>query len=61
MQSVLPVYTPALNKHSGFERENAVRRYFSQGFTNAEITGFLALQHGIVLLVRTLKRTTFGT
>lgn len=56
MQSVLPVYTPALNKHSGFERENAVRRYFSQGFTNAEITGFLALQHGIVLSVRTLKR-----
>lgn len=56
MQSVLPVYTPALNKHSGFERENAVRRYFSEGFTNAEITGFLALQHGIVLSVRTLKR-----
>lgn len=56
MQSVLPVYTPALNKHSGFERENAVRRYFSGGFTNAEITGFLALQHGIVLSVRTLKR-----
>ena len=55
-QCVLPVYTLALNKDSGVERDNTIRSYFSQGFTNAEITGFLALQHGIVLSVRTLKR-----
>ena len=55
-QYVLHVYTPDLNKDSGVERGNTIRSYFSQEFTNAEIAGFLALQHGIVLSVRTLRR-----
>ena len=38
------------------DRDNLIRSYFLQGFTNAEIGGFLALQHGIILSVRTVKR-----
>ena len=37
-------------------RDNLIRSYFLQGFTNAEIAGFLALHHGIILSVRTVKR-----
>ena len=37
------------------DRDNLIRSYFLQGFTNAEIGGFLALQHGIILCVRTVK------
>ena len=54
--SVLPpCYSPALNKDRGLDRNNVIGTYFLQGFTNAEIAGLLALQHGI-LSVRTVKR-----
>ena len=52
----LPAYTTALNKQGDFDRENLIRSYFSQGYTNSEIVGFLALQHGVILSVRTVKR-----
>ena len=48
--SVLPVYTPALIKDGGLDREDLIKGYFVQGFTNAEIVGFL------VSSVRTVKR-----
>ncbi|KAJ7322020.1 hypothetical protein OS493_033416 [Desmophyllum pertusum] len=50
-----PCYSPALNKDRGLDRNNVIGTYFLQGFTNAEIAGLLALQHGI-LSVRTVKR-----
>ena len=53
---VLPVYTPALIKEGGINREDLIWGYFVQGFTNAEIVGFLLLQHGIICSVRTVKR-----
>lgn len=53
---VLPAYTPALNTGEGLNKENLIRSYFIQGFTNTEIAGFLALQHGVILSVRTVKR-----
>ena len=53
---VLPAYTPALNKQGDFDREDLIRSYFLQGYTNSEIVGFLALQHGVILSVRTVKR-----
>ena len=43
---VLPAYTPALNKDIGLDREHLIRKYFLQDFSNIEIVGFLALQHG---------------
>ena len=46
----------ALNKQGDFDRENLIRSYFSQGYTNSEIVGFLALQHGVIVSVRTVKR-----
>ena len=48
---------PALDKNVGVNRDNLIRSYLLQGFTNAEITGFLALHHGVILSVRTVKRT----
>ena len=53
---VLPAYTPALNKDRGLDREHLIRNYFLQDFTNIEIVGFLALQHGVTISVRTVKR-----
>ena len=53
---VLPVYTPALIKDGGLDREDLIRGYFMQGFTNVEIVGFLLLPHGIVCLVRNVKQ-----
>ena len=53
---VLPVYTPALIKDGVLDREDLIRGYFVQGFSNAEIVGFLLLQHGIVCSARTVKR-----
>jgi len=53
---VLPAYTPALNKGRGLDRETFIRNYFRQDFTNAEIAGFLALQHGITVSICTVKR-----
>ena len=42
-------YTPALDKNVGVNRDNLISSYFLQGFTTAEIAGFLALHHGIIL------------
>ena len=53
---MLPTYTPALDKNVCVNRDNLIRSYFLQGFTNAEIAGFLVLHHGIILSVRTVKR-----
>ena len=53
---MLPTYTPALDKNVGVNRDNLIRSYFLQGFTNSEIAGFLALHHGIILSVQTVKR-----
>ena len=53
---MLPTYTPALDKNVGVNRDNLIRSYFLQGFTNAEVAGFLALHQGIILSVRTVKR-----
>ena len=59
---VLLIYTPALIK-GGIDREDLIRGYFVQGLTNAEIVGFLLLQHGIICLVRNCKTnpSTFET
>ena len=51
-----PTYTPALDKNVGVNRDNLITSYFLQGYTNAEIASFLALHHGIILSVRTVKR-----
>lgn len=54
---VLPLYTPAVvNDIISMDRNELVRNYFLQDYTNAEIVGFLALQHGIVISIRTVKR-----
>ena len=55
-KGVLPTYTPALHKNVGVNQDNLISSYFSRGFTNAEIACFLALHHGIILSVRTVKR-----
>ena len=47
---------PALDKNVGVNRDNLIRSYFLQGFTNSKIAGFLALHHGIILSVQTVKR-----
>ena len=47
---------PTLNKQGDFDREDLIRSYFLQGYTNSEIVGFLAFQHGVILSVRTVKR-----
>ena len=52
---VLPIYTPALIQ-GGIDREDLIRGYFVQGFTNAAIVGFLILQDGIICSVRTVKQ-----
>lgn len=53
---MLPTYTPALDKNIDVNRDDLTTSYFLQGFTNAEIAGFLALHHGIIISVRTVKR-----
>ena len=54
--SVLPAYTCALHTNEVRNQDDLISNYFHQGYTNNEIAGFLALQHGIVLSVRTIKR-----
>ena len=41
---------------TGVNRDNLITSYFLQGFSNAEIALFLALHHGIILSVLTVKR-----
>ena len=54
--SVLPNYTPALPQDVAMEKEELVRHYFQQGYRNDEIACFLAVHHGIILCIRTIKR-----
>ena len=54
--AVLPNYTPALPHDADVGRDQLIRQYFQQNYTNKEIACFLAVQHGIVLCVRTIKR-----
>ena len=56
--SVLPKYTPPLarTENSGRLVGEVIQAYFTQGYENAEILGFLALVHGVVIGMRTLKR-----
>ena len=54
---VLPRYTPALlpnNNPDGIAGN--IRGYFAQGYSNAEILGFLGVLHGVAIGIRTLKR-----
>jgi hypothetical protein len=54
---VLPNYTPALPQaNPAMEKDDLIRHYFQQGYSNNEIAVFLALHHGIVSCVRTIKR-----
>ena len=55
---VLPTYTLALDKDVGVYRD-LINSYFLQGFTNAEIAGFLALRREIITSVRTVKQIRF--
>ena len=52
---VLPNYTPALLGNNQNVAE-ILRTYILQGYKNAEILGFLAIIHGVVINIRTLKR-----
>lgn len=53
---MLPLYTPAVVKNIVcIDRNELVRNYFLQDYSNAEIVGFLALQHGIVVSILTVK------
>ena len=54
--AVLPNYNPALPHDADVGRDQLIRQYFQQNYTNKEIACFLAVQHGIVLCVRTIKR-----
>jgi len=54
--SVLPTYTPALQENNDCGRNELIRSYFLQGYANADIARFLALCHGIVISIRTVKR-----
>ena len=52
---VLPNYTPAL-QHNQDDVVAIITDYFKQGYSNAEILGFLGLTHGVAIGMRTLKR-----
>ena len=56
--AVLPNYTPALPQNVAMRmgKDELVRHYFEQGYSNDEIACFLAMHHGIVLCIRTIKR-----
>lgn len=54
--SVLPPYTPAVTGEDGFVLQEVIASYFNQGYTNSEIIGFLAMIHGVVIGLSTLKR-----
>ena len=52
----MPNYTPALRPGLAEDIAANIVRYFRQGFSNAEIIGFLATVHGHGMALRTLKR-----
>ena len=54
--AVLPNYTPALSQNVAMRKDELVRHYFEQGYSNDEIACFLAVHHGIVLCIRMIKR-----
>ena len=54
--SVLPTYTPAVTGEDGFVLQEVIASYFNQGYTNSEIIGFLAMIHGVVIGLSTLKQ-----
>ena len=43
-------------RQNQLEIADMLRQYITQGYSNAEILGFLAVIHGIVIGMRTLKR-----
>ncbi|EDO30927.1 predicted protein [Nematostella vectensis] len=51
---VLPSFTPASGDDDSSTEDC---KYFSQDYTNKEIASFLVLRHGLVISVRTVKRT----
>ena len=53
--AVIPNYIPAIETH-GLSRDDIVEKYFTLGFSNAEILGFIVNVHGIRLSLRQLKR-----
>lgn len=56
--AVLPDYTPFMDSaDADASRDDLIRAYFEQGYTNQEICNFLALCHGFFISVRTVKRT----
>ena len=54
--SILPCYTPAVVRQNQLEIADMLRQYITQGYSNAEILGFLAVIHGVVIGMLTLKR-----
>jgi len=53
---VLASYTAALQPNNGLGRDDLIKNYFQQDYTNVEIAGFLALCHGTIISVRSIKR-----
>ena len=53
---VLPSYTPAVLQRNQQEMAIMLRQYVAQGYSNAEILGFLGVIHGVAIGMRTLKR-----
>ena len=55
--SVFPSYIPALDGEApNVVRDDLVVRYFNLGLNNAEIVLFLSLGHGLIMIIRQLKR-----
>ena len=52
----MPPYTPAVRGDNGFVLQEVILSYFNQGYTNTGIVGFLAMIHGVVIGLSTLKR-----
>ena len=53
----LPNYTPALPKSSKTQRDQLIKAYFRQAYSNKDILLCVAASHGIVISIITLKRT----
>ena len=53
--SILQCYTPAVVRQNQLEIADMLRQYITQGYSNAEILGFLAVIHGVVIRMLTLK------
>ena len=53
---VLPVYTPALQLSNDMPRDELIRQYFVQGYTNKEICQLLQTVHRISISISQIKR-----